>query len=221
MNRRKFLTTTAIAGALSSAFDSRAQQPKPEKGQTPPADLTQAPGFRPGSFELDEVTVSDLQDRMRKGASSSERIAQFYLERIDEIDRRGPALRSVIEINPEALAIARALDAEYKAKGPRGPLHGIPVLLKDNIDTADNMQTTAGSLALAGKPATRDSWVAGALASGGSTDSRQDQSQRVGKLSLHAFNQRLERPRRSNQESLRARSQPVRLEFRFRSRCLR
>ncbi len=167
MNRRTFLTTSTAAGVFSHAMGARGQEPKPEKGQPPPADLPGAPGIRPSAFELDEVTVSGLQERMQRGALTCERIAQLYLERIDEIDRRGPALRAVIETNPDAMAIARQLDAEYKAKGPRSPLHGIPALLKDNIDTADNMQTTAGSLALAGKPAPRDAWVAESLRAAG------------------------------------------------------
>ncbi len=104
---------------------------------------------------------------MRQGSLTAERIAELYLERIEEIDRHGPTLRSVIEVNPDALAIARSLDAEYKSKGSRGPLHGIPVLLKDNIDTADKMQTTAGSLALVGTPAARDSAVAQRLRAAG------------------------------------------------------
>src|ERR1700685_1631156 len=139
MNRRKFLTTTALAGALTA----RAQEPKQEAQEPSPADTQHAPGVRPRSFELEEVTVSDLANRMKQGSLTAERIAQLYLERIAEIDRRGPVLRSGIEINPEAMAMARALDQEYKAKGPRGPLHGIPVLLKDNIETGDKMQTTA------------------------------------------------------------------------------
>src|SRR6185503_18382859 len=95
-----------------------------------------------------------LQEWMTAGRYTARQIAELYLKRIDEIDRGGPTLRSVIEINPDALAIADALDAERRAKGPRGPLHGIPVLIKDNIDTADRMMTTAGSLALEGaKPA--------------------------------------------------------------------
>src|SRR5207248_1662126 len=122
---------------------------------------------RASAFALDEVTVSDLQRQMRQGAITAERIAQLYLERIEEIDRRGPALRAVIELNPDALSIARSLDVEFKTKGPRSPLHGIPVLLKDNIDTADKMQTTAGSLALDGKPASQDSWVADRLRAAG------------------------------------------------------
>ena len=92
---------------------------------------------------------------MTSGRYTARQIAELYLRRIEAIDRSGPTLRSVIEVNPDALAIADALDAERKAKGPRGPLHGIPVLIKDNIDTADRMMTTAGSLALEGaKPAT-------------------------------------------------------------------
>jgi amidase len=108
-----------------------------------------------------------LQRQMRQGAITAERIALLYLERIEEIDRRGPALRAVIELNPDALSIARSLDVEFKTKGPRSPLHGIPVLLKDNIDTADRMQTTAGSLALDGSPATQDSCVAERLRAAG------------------------------------------------------
>src|ERR1700728_3580959 len=163
MNRRKFLTTTALAGALAA----RAQEPKPQTQEPSHADTQPAPGVGPRSFELDELTVSELASRMKQGALTAERIAQLYLERIDEVDRRGPALRSVIEINPDALAIAKALDEEYKAKGPRGPLHGIPVLLKDNIETGDKIQTTAGSLALAGTPAAKDAFVARRLRAAG------------------------------------------------------
>jgi len=163
MNRRKFLTATALTGTLAA----RAQESKPEMQEPSPADTQPAPGVRPRSFELDEMTVSDLASKMKEGALTAERIAQLYLERIDEIDRRGPMLRSVIEANPDALAIARALDEEYKAKGPRGPLHGIPVLLKDNIETGDKMQTTAGSLALVGTPAAKDAWVAERLRAAG------------------------------------------------------
>ena len=118
-------------------------------------------------FVLDEITASELQARMKSGAVSAEQIVELYLERIDRVDVRGPALRAVIEVNPDAPGIARSLDAEFKAKGPRGPLHGIPVLIKDNIDTADRMQTTAGSLALLGKPAARDSFVAERLRAAG------------------------------------------------------
>ncbi len=162
MHRRKF-ATAAIAGLFAATRKASAQEPKPEQPPTTPSDVRQAPGIRPSPFEPEEWTVSDLQQRMRQGHWTAERIVEHYLERIDELDHRGPLLRSVLELNPEALAIARSLDAEFKAKGPRGPLHGIPVLLKDNIDTADRMQTTAGSLALVGSPVQRDSWVAARL----------------------------------------------------------
>lgn len=102
----------------------------------------------PSSFE--EATTTDLQKRFESRTLTSEALIRTYLERIARIDHAGPALHSVIEINPDALTIARSLDQERQAKGARGPLHGIPVLLKDNIETADRMQTTAGSLALLG-----------------------------------------------------------------------
>lgn len=112
------------------------------------------------SFELDEATISQLQHGMSEGKFSAQELAKKYLARIDEVDKSGPALNSVIEVNPDALSIAEALDKERKEKGARGPLHGIPVLIKDNIDTGDRMQTTAGSLALAGSRARKDSYVA-------------------------------------------------------------
>jgi amidase len=170
MDRRKFLSSASIGAALAGLHRGDTQQTeKPHRSlqTTNPSDLQQAPGVRPPVFVLDELTVSDLQSRMKKGSLNSEKINELYLQRIEEVDRRGPTLRSVIEINPDALAIARSLDIEYKAKGPRGPLHGLPVLIKDNIDTGDKMQTTAGSLALYGKPASKDAWVAERLRSAG------------------------------------------------------
>jgi len=121
--------------------------------------------FAPGGrdqvkpFELDEITIAQLQDGMKSGKFTARSIAEKYLARIDAIDKNGPAIRSVIETNPDAVAIAEALDKERKAKGPRGPLHGIPVLVKDNIDTSDRMMTTAGSLALVGAKPPKDSYV--------------------------------------------------------------
>ena len=119
------------------------------------------------SFELDEITIAELQSGMESGRFTARSIAEKYLSRIDAIDRAGPALRTVIETNPDALSIADALDKERKARGPRGPLHGIPVLIKDNIDTADGMMTTAGSLALVGAKPARDSFVAKRLRDAG------------------------------------------------------
>jgi amidase len=116
---------------------------------------------------IEEVGVPELQSRLRQKLLTAEHLTELYLARIAAIDQGGPALRAVIEVNPDALAIARGLDAEYKTKGPRTPLHGMPVLIKDNIDTFDKMQTTAGSLALVGKPAAADSWVAERLRAAG------------------------------------------------------
>ena len=122
-------------------------------------------GVRP--FELHETTIAELQQAMRSGRVTSHSITEKYLERIGELDRRGPSLHSVIEVNPDALAIARQLDRERRAKGPRGPLHGIPVLVKDNIGTADRMTTTAGSYALEGSIPRHDSFVAAQLRKAG------------------------------------------------------
>ena len=118
-------------------------------------------------FEFDEITIAALQDGMKSGKHSARSIAEKYLARIAAIDKHGPAINSVIETNPDALAIADALDKERKEKGPRGPLHGIPVMIKDNIATADRMMTTAGSLALVGSKPPKDSVVAQKLREAG------------------------------------------------------
>jgi len=104
---------------------------------------------------------------MESGKFTAHSLAEKYLERVDEIDKRGPAINSVIELNPDALAIASALDKERKERGPRGPLHGVPVLIKDNIGTHDRMMTTAGSLALLGSIPPRDAFVAKRLREAG------------------------------------------------------
>src|SRR5829696_1225363 len=129
--------------------------------------LLAAPQAPAPPFALDEVTAVQLQDWMSSGRYSSRQIAEIYLRRIEEIDRRGPELRSVVEINPDALSIADALDAERKSKGPRGPLHGVPILIKDNIDTADKMATTAGSLALEGSRPAADAFLVERLRAAG------------------------------------------------------
>jgi len=118
-------------------------------------------------FLLEEATIADLQQRMQSGRETSRSLVEQYLARIEAIDRRGPALRSVLESNPDALAIADQLDAERKSRGPRGPLHGIPILLKDNIATADKMMTTAGSLALAGTKPPKDAFIVERLRTAG------------------------------------------------------
>ncbi|MCI0573269.1 MAG: amidase [Myxococcaceae bacterium] len=163
LSRRSLLGAAAAAGALV-ALDADAQASEPVRG--PDA----APRARPVGrrFELEEATVAGLQEQMASGKESAHSLAERYLARIRELDRAGELpLRSVIELNPEALALAAALDAERKAKGPRGPLHGIPVLLKDNIATADRMQTTAGSLALVGAVPSRDAFIVERLRAAG------------------------------------------------------
>jgi amidase len=125
----------------------------------------QAPARR--AFDLEEATIADLAQRMAAGRDTARSIAEQYIARIEAIDRQGPALRSVIEINPDALAIADRLDEERKSRGPRGPLHGIPVLLKDNIATADRMMTTAGSAALAGVTVPGDAFIVARLREAG------------------------------------------------------
>ena len=155
MRRRSFLGCGTVAGAAAMA--GRATASEPAKAEPVPVP----------AFEFDEATVADLQKRMASGELTARRLAEAYFARIEALDRQGPELRSVIETNPEALAIADALDAERRAKGPRGPLHGIPVLVKDNVDTADRMTTTAGSLVLEGSTPPRDSHVAARLREAG------------------------------------------------------
>jgi amidase len=159
LTRRNFLRLTAVSGAATFA------KPTTATAELSRTDAGRAAHVKP--FELDEVTLAELQVRMASGRLSAATLTKKYLARISEIDRRGPTLRSVIELNPDALANAAAFDRERKSKGPRGPLHGIPVLIKDNIATHDRMTTTAGSLALAGSIAPRDAFVAERLRAAG------------------------------------------------------
>ena len=121
----------------------------------------------PAAFPLEEATLSQLQEWMGAGRYTARQLAELYLQRIEAIDRGGPQLRSVIEMNPDALTIADTLDTERKAGRVRGPLHGIPVLIKDNIDTADRMMTTAGSLALEGARPAKDAFIVERLRAAG------------------------------------------------------
>ncbi len=157
--RRHFLRTSTLAGVSAAVLPALAASR--ENTTCPPS----IPEIKP--FELDEITIADLQAGMASGKFTARSITEKYLGRIEEIDKQGPALNSVIEVNPDALAIADALDQERKANHLRSPMHGIPVLIKDNIDTADRMQTTAGSLALLGSKPTRDSFVAQKLRESG------------------------------------------------------
>ena len=160
MDRRAFLKTTAVGGAGLTANLACAPP-----GSEPPSGAGAQGEIPP--FEFDEVTADDLQRMMESGEHTARSITEAYLGRLEAMDRQGPELRSMIEINPDALAIADELDAERQANGPRGPLHGIPVALKDNLDTHDRMTTTAGSLALAGSIPPRDSFVAERLRAAG------------------------------------------------------
>lgn len=154
MNRRAFLSSTVVAGAFTRTARTR---------------ILEGERSAPSSneFALDEISIFELREWMVKGVSTAESITAAYLERIEMLDRKGPALRALIELNPDALSIARSLDQERKAERSRGPLHGIPVLIKDNIDTGDRMETTAGSLALVGNPAARDAFVTERLRAAG------------------------------------------------------
>jgi amidase len=130
--------------------------------------VTAAPRAQaPAAFPLDEATVSQLQEWMTAGRYTARQVAELYLQRIEAVDRGGPQLRSVIEVNPDALTIADSLDAERKSGRTRGPLHGIPVLIKDNIETADRMMTTAGSLALEGARPAKDAFIVERLRAAG------------------------------------------------------
>jgi amidase len=125
------------------------------------------PAAAPPAFNLEEATIADLQARMTNGQDTARSLVEKYTARIAQLDRQGPALRSVIELNPDALSIAVERDTERKEKGARGPLHGIPILIKDNIATADRMTTTAGSLALEGVRAPQDAFLVSRLRDAG------------------------------------------------------
>jgi amidase len=144
VKRRDFVRTSAAAGA--AAFF-----PGPLHTERHEASLLQ--------LQIEEATIVELQRQMVTGRTTSRAITQACLQRIASLDQRGPTLRGILEINPEALLIAEQLDRERKSRGSRGPMHGIPVLLKDNIDTADGMTTTAGSLALEGSVPLRDAFI--------------------------------------------------------------
>jgi amidase len=159
MKRRTFLRLAVLSSAAAFAAAPRAL------ALADPASAKLHRRVKP--FALDERTIAQLQGLMTSGSASAVSLVKKYRARIEDIDRRGPALHAVIELNPDALAIAAALDQERKARGPRGPLHGIPVFIKDNIGTHDRMTTTAGSLALAGSMPPQDSFVTQRLRAAG------------------------------------------------------
>ena len=168
--RRRRLATRSSWIALGFAIAACAPGTARETGRVATA-ATPAPraavAAAPAPFPFEEWTIEDLQGAMTSGRLTSRQITEAYLARIHALDRRGPELRAMLDLNPDALSIADALDAERRAGRVRGPLHGIPVVIKDNIDTADRMTTTAGSLALEGSIAARDAFVAQQLRAAG------------------------------------------------------
>ena len=154
MDRRSFVEYLTLSGAVAVA---RPVFPALARG------VSEAPA----PFELEETTISALQAGMTSGKYTAKELATAYLQRIEELDRKGPGLHAILETNPDALGQAAALDAERKAKGPRGPLHGIPVLVKDNVATRDRLQSTAGSLALVGVVPPRDAFIVERLRAAG------------------------------------------------------
>lgn len=150
LSRRNFIQVSAGTAAAIAFI------PAIERGSLAGSRVS---AFLKPDFNIEEASIRDLQNAMETGKLTSRTITEMYLKRIEELDKNGPALNSVIEINPDALEIADRLDKERKSKVTRGPLHGIPVLIKDNIDTADKMETTAGSLALVGQKPPEDAYV--------------------------------------------------------------
>jgi len=160
--RRRFLQASLLGGAAVAAGPVL----QPVFGASG-GNATAAEAADVSAFELDEITIGELQDGMKSGKFTARSIAEKYLARIAAVDKNGPMVNSVIETNPDALEIAEASDRERKEKGARGPLHGIPVLIKDNIATADRMQTTAGSLALVGSKPPADAFIVQKLRAAG------------------------------------------------------
>jgi amidase len=158
VSRRDFLRLGAAAGAAIPLAGLLAESA---------ARATELPQLSAAAVQIEEATIAGLQAAMTRGALSSLDLVNMYLERISSLDESGPRINAVLQVNPDARRIARALDSERKQGHVRGPLHGIPVMLKGNIDTADRMQTTAGSLALVGTPPHQDSTVAARLRAAG------------------------------------------------------
>ena len=165
MERRNFLSTTALAsvGIVSLLTTACNNSNKTDETKS----LLESDNDSSDDFILDETTISDLRDKLKSGEFTSEQLVKLYLKRIELIDKNGFELKSVIEINSDALSIAKTLDNEMKKGKIRGPLHGIPVLIKDNIDTADKMQTTAGALAMSGNIAQHDAFIVNKLRQAG------------------------------------------------------
>ncbi len=211
--RRRFLQTSLAGGVGALVLPALAGARVVEQ-QAESSPCVSQESVKP--FELDEITVADLQAGMASGKFSAHSLAEKYIARIQEIDQRGIAVKSVLEVNPDVLAIADVLDKERSAKHVRGPLHGIPVLIKDNIDTADGMQTTAGSLGAARLEACERFFRCAKTARSRSGDPGQDKFERMGEHSLQPFQQRVEWPRWTDEKSLCPGSQSMWVKFRIR-----
>jgi amidase len=158
MQRRNFIKNSSLAGLTMATIGTVAScNTQTEKENKDGKAKMPAPAA--DDFVLNEITVDELQKKMQSGEHTSRSITQLYLDRIDAIDKKGPAINAVIELNKDALTIADDMDKERKAGKVRGPLHGIPVLIKDNINTGDSMMTTAGALALEGNKAGKDAFI--------------------------------------------------------------
>jgi amidase len=190
MKRRDFIKTGLLSGAAAIAGPLMANSPRQDQPVK--------------AFDLDEITITDLQHAMATGKETAHSITEKYLARIEEIDRNGPSLRSVIETNTEALQHADRLDKLRKDGVIRGPLHGIPILIKDNIETGDKMMTTAGSLALLGNVATHDAHIVSKMRKAGAII--------LGKTNL---DQRLERKRWTNPKPIRSGPKSLWKQFRL------
>ncbi|HWN66546.1 MAG TPA: amidase [Haliangium sp.] len=166
LDRREFLVGSALGVGAVGLVGCSGSRREGTPGAVAPAAVDAAVSGV-ARFELEEVSLAELQEGMTSGRWTARQLTELYLARIEAIDRQGPTLRAVIETNPDAVAIADALDEERRQGKVRGPLHGIPILLKDNIATRDRTSTTAGSLALAGSIALADSFVARRLREAG------------------------------------------------------
>ncbi|MFQ5702703.1 MAG: amidase [Gemmatimonadales bacterium] len=160
LDRRTFLQLSAIGGATFATASVTACQSGRRTGEKPAAANVPA-------FELDEITIAELSEGMESGRFTARSLCEMYLDRIEQLDHAGPSLHAMLDLNPDALDIAAQLGRERADAGVRGPLHGIPVIVKDNIGTADRMTTTAGSYALEGSIPSRDAFVARRLREAG------------------------------------------------------
>jgi len=163
MQRRNFLKTTSLAGLTLTAVAAGTQSLLAEST----TDYAASPDHKDAGFALSEITITELQHKMQTNVYTSRSIVEMYLKRIHEIDKNGPKLNAVIELNPDALKIADAMDKERKSGKVRGPMHGIPILIKDNINTGDKMHTTAGALAIGDNIASHDAFIAKKLREAG------------------------------------------------------